>query len=954
MASDAGCLSFLRRKYSSQGRDVDHKAKGRSLSERNEDDRGAVPSTGEYVIEASKQTIDILREASDFLPFPGAKQVLDVALLLMTTYDDVTALEEQVRSLNNRIGYLMVLMVHGISGKDEKDISVPVRQDIDSLGRDLQIIQQDLAKITAQNKLLLIFFKNANKSKVDDCVERLNDALQSFQMSRTIDTGNLLSQIQSKLGNIQKGVGNIEQKVDEIHAWMVQEKGPSSDTSTLVLEEMPVLPKIFGREEIIDRVAQRLVESRPRVGILGAGGMGKTMVAVSVLDHPQVQTIYQPSYRYWVPCVGATTLLTFLQILCKALHVASDCSSPLKDIIDTLKASPHRRLILLDNLETVMQLPDIVSEGGRLSAERILNQLANIPHVSLLVTARTNSLPSDVISWDIVALGGVGLDAARAIFTNIHPPSAGQSKLDDLLKALGYMPYAITLMAKQASKSGATPKQLLSSWKRSGAKSLTKDLRERMTRSIEFSVKSATVEDDPDARKLLSILARLPSGTTREHLENWWGKDVDNLLNGIAALNDTALIIQRQRRVTTSPILQVLPVVQSYLHEHPPYNAPSTLQSVLEACCLFVLHHKPVPGDKSFKEDLKELDVEKNNILSIFLSTTTERLRSLSMLDKQSWVLDAMLAFAWYQYWSKRSTELLVHLLANVANEGTTEDAPILRRVDEARHCLGRMNYQLGCFQDASTELEKACFTFRKLDTTEDRVRAGEATLSLVDVQMVRGRPGHEIQGLVEAAQQDVGEDVKGNALVFLRRGLYSRRNKDPEKGLEYAARAKTLLSQLDHKPAREISDCLLLISQCHGTLRSNPDWLNACLESLEFSRSIGLASWICADLHLLSGCYIWMGRYDEGIGTLKQALEMYDEVGDPQGIAAVLRMTGYAYAKMGDLVGARVAYESAKKRYLELEEAEKTRNGMAHCEYNLRVLNGDVFGEDQLQTPPL
>jgi hypothetical protein len=46
----------------------------------------------------------------------------------------------------------------------------------------LQTIQQDLAKIVAQNRLLLIVFKDANKAVVDGCLDRLKDSLQTFQV----------------------------------------------------------------------------------------------------------------------------------------------------------------------------------------------------------------------------------------------------------------------------------------------------------------------------------------------------------------------------------------------------------------------------------------------------------------------------------------------------------------------------------------------------------------------------------------------------------------------------------------------------------------------------------------------------------------------------------------------------------------------------------------------------
>ncbi|KAG8818483.1 hypothetical protein FRC19_010609 [Serendipita sp. 401] len=141
------------------------------------------PSAGTYAFEAGKQTIEVLQRFANMLPVPCANEVLEVALLLMTTYEDVTVLEEQVKDLNNRIGSLMLVMVDGLSGKEATTISPDVVRDIEKLGGDLRATQKDLAKITSQSRWLLVFFKSANRATVDACLGRLNDALQSFNVS---------------------------------------------------------------------------------------------------------------------------------------------------------------------------------------------------------------------------------------------------------------------------------------------------------------------------------------------------------------------------------------------------------------------------------------------------------------------------------------------------------------------------------------------------------------------------------------------------------------------------------------------------------------------------------------------------------------------------------------------------------------------------------------------------
>ncbi|EAU85741.1 hypothetical protein CC1G_04958 [Coprinopsis cinerea okayama7 len=952
-ASDFGCCGFFStrrfKKLPSPARIAeDEKGKAR------EEQDGVVPSTEEYILHTTRMTIEVLQQAADFLPFPGARQALDLGLLLLTTYEDVNSLYGQAGGLNDRIAQLMLLMVDGIAGQDEQDVSPRVRQDIENLVQDFRIIQENLARITAQNKLLLVFFKEANKSKIDECAGRLDEVLQTFQLMRTIDASSMLTQIQAKLKSLHEDVKQTRRMVKDIHTWMNPKIAHGGD-GNLGLEAMPTLPRLFGRDKIIAGIASDLASQRqPRIAVVGPGGMGKTAVSIAVMQDPQVEAVYREQNRFWVPCVGATSLFTFLQILRKALRITLDTGSLLKDIIDTLKATPEPRLLLLDNLETVMRLPEDVSEGGRFSAEIVLNQLSALPHVAILVTIRSNNLPSDTISWNLVPLEGLAREDAKAIYTSICPTASKHlAVLDLLVEALGYMPYAVTLLAKQAAKSFMTPDKLLEAWRKNGAKSLTGELRDKINNSIEFSINSRTVQDDPDAQKLLSIIGKLPSGTTFDHLEDWWGKDIENLPGAIATLSDTALITVRNQD-TDTPTFHVLPVVQSYLRTHESYNSLNSRRLALKACCRFVLDHRSRPGDRNYKAHLQELDIEKNNILSILLGTTIETVSSTGEESDLPLVLDAIIAFGWYQLWTKRNPELLAHMLANIASEETATEPTILRRVAKGRYCLGRMKLLLGACSDASSHIEKARSISQRLGSPVDLVEAGKAALLLAHVWRLEGRGHEQVRDIIRAGEQDVGEDARGKALVLHHLGTYHLWIKEQEVGLDYAIRAKAAFDKLERKPAIEVFNCLMLISRSYGSLHSDPEWLDACTEALRYAKSIGLPTWIARALQDLAGCYIWKARYDDAIETLKEAVGMFEKVGKPDSLAHVMMLSGYVYMKMGDLVGARCAYEVAGKRLEEMEQTKATKARLEQCKNNVKVLSREVFDEAEFKVPSL
>ncbi|KAG8825968.1 hypothetical protein FRC18_010178 [Serendipita sp. 400] len=971
MASDgskhSGPFSFLRRKPDE--RKIKSKSTRPSKKEANYPKDSTVlskdspltagvepPSAGTYAFEAGKQTIEVLQRFSNALPIPCANEVLEVALHLMTTYEDVTKVEEQVKDINNRIGCLMLVMVDGLNGKDAASLSPQVIRDIEQLGIDLRAIQKDLARITSQSRWLLIFFKDANKEIISACLDRLSDALQSFQVTRAISDGNMLFNIQARLESMNKVTGKMATQVNEVYNWL-KDKNAHSGQSNLVLQEMPIPIHLYGRNAVVSQIARILTtKPRPRVGILGAGGMGKTSVAVAVMEHELVGTKYQEDHRFWVPCVGITSPIMFLQILSKSLRVSQDTGALLKDILYTLKSTQEPRLVLLDNLETALSSPEVVSDGGRLSAEEIIDQLAIIPHVSILATIRSNTLPSDTIAWELIPLEGVAREDARAIFTSICPKASGHPSLDALLEALGYMPYAVTLMAKHAVKSFVEPGELLAEWKKSGTKSLSTDLRLKMDRSIELSVESKAMVDNPNAQQLLAILSKLPSGTNQKHLK-WWAKTVDHISSAIATLNDTALITQRQEGVL-SPTFFVLPVVQSYLHENSRYNSPEVNHLVIEACCRFVLDHKSSPDDKEFKAHIQELDIEKTNIQAIFLGVTANSLPELGLAQNASYVFEAMLTFSWYQAWTRGNPELLNHLL-EILSSLNTEDETTLRHIAEAHFCLGKTYQELGRHTDACTAIDRARTEFSKLGTPADIVRRGHAVLCLAEAWSFLQLPSKSIEDIVIEAQEDLKSDPKGSACALVSRGFNYWYGENPEVGLKTLEDAKKSLEELGC--TAEVVRCMLYMMRCNASLGFLSERLRIAQEALLLAKSIGTDNFASEALWNLSCCHIRMGQYDEALVILKESLLTAERVGSPLTIAQVLELSGYAYGMKRDLLGGRLGYEEAKKAYSEMGPLAYITEGLDRCRYNLWQIEiaegGHVVVEDghiELRVPML
>ena len=87
----------------------------------------------------------------------------------------------------------------------------------------------------------------------------------------------------NKVNKIDK-IDDVDENVKKILAKTERSATlPSSDT---IVQQMPLKPAVFhGRDVIIEEITQLLIKKETsRVSILGAGGMGKTSVALAVVE----------------------------------------------------------------------------------------------------------------------------------------------------------------------------------------------------------------------------------------------------------------------------------------------------------------------------------------------------------------------------------------------------------------------------------------------------------------------------------------------------------------------------------------------------------------------------------------------------------------------------------------------------------------------------------------------
>ena len=337
-----------------------------------------------------------------------------------------------------------------------------------------------------------------------------------------------------------------------------QEQG--ARTKKLERQDMPSKPAIFyGRDNLVEKTSKLLSSSETALHIclLGPGGMGKTSVALAIVDSPLVQAKFQEERRVWVPCPEATSASLFLQVLYTSLRIKRQTDSVMSDILYELKSSKEPYLLLLDNFETPWNTTD-----DQKRVEETLHRLNQLSHVSILVTMRGSHTPTIDVEWHSEIIPATDKDACRCICRRINPRWNSDPDIDSLVDAVGRMPFAVTLMASRGRESECSAKELLDEWTQLGTGMWSPDgsLESGMNKSISLSVDSDFVKRDPDALYLLATLSMLPSGTTRKNLV-YWAPKLKSMSGAITTLSRAALLQTASEDSHTSQTLFVLPVI---------------------------------------------------------------------------------------------------------------------------------------------------------------------------------------------------------------------------------------------------------------------------------------------------------------------------------------------------------------------------------------------------------
>jgi len=641
-----------------------------------------------------------------------------------------------------------------------------------------------------------------------------------------------------------------------------------------------------------------------RLAVLGAGGMGKTSVALALLNDSRVIEDYRGG-RLFISCEALIDADAMVVSLAKILGL-SPSGDLLTAVVTHLENIP-RVILVIDNLETVW-----LKDGGQITAvDELLGRLAQIPTLSLVITCRGTHLPQSV-QWsngDAARLDPFSLKAALQTFqdsSGFQLEGNDEQVARKLLNAVDRMPLAVSLLG-QLIRRGNSVLDLFERWTRKRTSLLRTHDAGRINNvgiSIELSIILLCAADERgEALRLLSLCSALPDGLSQYVLQKLRPQfdDIDRARDNVIGYSLANLGVDRTLR-TLSP-------VRHYVLER--YPAAPGHHAAL--CSIYFDIAKLLPN--SMDEDLEKRAAafapEINNLSSLLLSVINRPSQQIvSAVLQLTGFLDR------YQPNITVVKALLVHLEPH-----PTWKADCLRNI--------------GCSQSSSSDwgasIESLATASRLYLKVGNRLQAARCIRRSAEPHRLMGKYD-QAEVLLRRAIKITRklENAEEEATCWLDLGVLMMSTTDYPAALQHLTVARQAFRAL----GRTVS--AFLCTEHIGTVYLNQGHLDRAASELEAACSafvaMGFQNRIAQSTRHLGMVRRFQCQLDLAEQLLERSETMSRNQGDRVSLAACSQQFGYLRLHQGRPAEALTRFETAHRVFAELgvqKNAEGCRQEM-------------------------
>ena len=256
--------------------------------------------------------------------------------------------------------------------------------------------------------------------------------------------------------------------------------------------------------EILD-----LTDQVASTALYGSIGVGKSVVALTVLHHDRTKAIFGGN-RHFVRCNDLMdSPKDFLERLSEATGTSRTADmDQLRSHLES--SSPH--LLVLDGVDPI--LDPLVPEAEEISA--IIEELGSSNHVCLITTSR---IYPDIHGFHRVVVSMLSKDSAQETFYNLCNLDRSL-EVEDLIERLDFHPLFIDLLARSIRENNWDVKAVFDAWGDDQGALRTK-YRQSLKDALGPSLRSPTIQGlGTTAQDVLNTIAVFPNAVKEHALGN--------------------------------------------------------------------------------------------------------------------------------------------------------------------------------------------------------------------------------------------------------------------------------------------------------------------------------------------------------------------------------------------------------------------------------------------------